>query len=181
MNRRLFLGGFLPAPAWSAAAIRLSRTDGRPEYVDAKQQRATVLVFFSTACPVTRSYVERIRDLAAFLEGKPARLLLINANDSEPAAAVQRFLDEAGLPGPAYKDWRGTVADRFGATMTPEAVVIDATGAARYVGGIDDARHRSHVRVEAVKIAVEDLLAGRPVSIKPIRAFGCAISKVSES
>jgi hypothetical protein len=80
---------------------------------------------------------------------------------------------------PFYKDWRNTVADRFGATLTPEVIVVDQTGAARYRGAIDDAQNPARVKTEAVKIAVDDLLAGRPVSVKPIRAFGCAIKKVS--
>jgi hypothetical protein len=56
---------------------------------------------------------------------------------------------------------------------------VDQTGAARYRGAIDDAQNPARVKTEAVKIAVDDLLAGRPVSVKPIRAFGCAIKKVS--
>ena len=83
------------------------------------------------------------------------------------------------FPVPFFKDWRNTVADRYGATLTPEAIVIDANGASRYQGAIDDARNEARVKIEAVKRAVEDLLAGRPVSVKPIRAFGCAIKKVT--
>lgn len=168
----------MPAPVWSAAAIRLSRIDGRPEFVDMKQHLATVLAFVSTACPVTRAYRPRLQELASFVEGKTA-LLLINANDGETPAVIQQFVESARLAVPVYKDWRGTTADRFGATVTPEAVVVDSTGAARYTGALDDARDPAHVRVEAVKIAIHDLLAGRPVSIRPIRAVGCAISKAS--
>ena len=80
---------------------------------------------------------------------------------------------------PILKDWRNTVADRYGATLTPEAVVLDSGGASRYQGAIDDARNPARVKVRAVQTAVEDLLAGRAVSVKPIRAFGCAIKKVS--
>jgi hypothetical protein len=71
------------------------------------------------------------------------------------------------------------VADRFGATLTPEAVVIDAGGASRYQGAIDDARNPARVKVAALQIAIKDLLAGRPVSVKSKRAFGCAIKKVN--
>ncbi|MBI2688178.1 MAG: redoxin domain-containing protein [Acidobacteria bacterium] len=178
MNRRLFLGGFIPAPAWSAAAIRLSRTDGMPEYVDVKEYRATVIVFLSTVCPISNAYQERIRALAKHFEDKAVRLLLVNANDNESAAETERYAADVKFPVPFFKDWRNTVADRFGVTLTPEVVVIDASGAPRYQGAIDDSRNPARVKVEAVKIAVDDLLAGRPVSIKSIRAFGCAIKKV---
>ncbi|MFN0105038.1 MAG: redoxin domain-containing protein [Bryobacteraceae bacterium] len=179
MNRRLFLGGFLPAPLWSAAAIRLSRTDGLPEYVDAKQYRATALLFLSTVCPISNAYQDRIHALLKRFDGQPARVLLINSNDNESAAETQQYAADVKFAVPFFKDWRNTVADRFGATLTPEAIVIDATGAIRYQGAIDDARNPARVRIEAVKLAVEDLLASRAVSVKSIRAFGCAIKKVS--
>jgi hypothetical protein len=179
VNRRLFLGGFVPAPLWSASPIRLSRTDGLPEYVDPKQYKATVLLFLSTICPISNAYQDRIQALLKHFDGKRVRVLLIDANDNESAAETQRYAAEVQFPLPIYKDWRNTVADRFGATLTPEAVVLDATGASRYQGAIDDARNPARVRIEAVKVAVGDILAGRPVSVKPIRAFGCAIKKVS--
>jgi hypothetical protein len=179
VNRRLFLGGFLPAPAWSASVLRLSRTDGLPEYVDPKQYRATVLLFLSTVCPISNAYVERITALVRHLEGKPARVLLIDANDNEPADEAARYAADVRFPVPLYKDWRNTVADRFGATLTPEAVVLDGTGTPRYQGAFDDARNPARVKTEAVKLAVDELLAGRPVTVKAIRAFGCAIKKVS--
>ena len=179
MNRRLFLGGFLPAPLWSASPIRLSRPDGLPEYVDVKQYRATVLLFLSTVCPISNAYQDRIHALLKHFDGQPARLLLINANDNETAAETRRYAADVKFPVVFFKDWRNTVADRFGATLTPEAIVLDANGASRYQGAIDDARNPARVKIEAVKLAVEALLAGRPVSVKPIRAFGCAIKKVT--
>lgn len=179
MNRRLFLGGFLPAPLWSASPIRLSRPDGVPELVDPTQYQATVLLFLSTVCPISNAYQDRIRALAAEFSGRAVRLLPVDSNDNESAAEAARYSADVKLPAPLYKDWRNTVADRFGVTLTPEAVVLDSSGAVRYQGAIDDARNPARVKVEAVRIAVADLLAGRPVSVKPIRAFGCAIKKVS--
>jgi len=179
VNRRLFLGGFLTAPLWSATAIRLSRTDGLPEYVELTDARVTVLFFLSTVCPISNAYQDRIRGLIGHWAGKPVRVLLVNANDNETSAETAQYAADVQFPVPFYKDWRNTVADRFGATLTPEVIVVDETGAARYRGAIDNAQNPARVKTEAVKMAVDDLLAGRPVSVKPIRAFGCAIKKVS--
>ena len=178
MNRRLFFGGFLPVPLWSASPIRLSRPDGLPEYVDVKLYRATVLLFLSTVCPISNAYQDRIHALAKHFEGRPARLLMINSNDNETAAETLRYANDVKFSVPFFKDWRNTVADRFGATLTPEVIVLDSSGASRYHGAIDDARNPARVKIEAVKLAVEALIAGRPVSVRPIRAFGCAIKKV---
>lgn len=179
MNRRLFLGGFLPAPLWSASAIRLTGPGGLPETVDPSANRATVLVFLSTVCPISNAYQDRIHSLLKHFASQPVRFLLINANDNESAAETEQYARDVRFPVPMYKDWRNTVADRFGATLTPEVIILDAAGAPRYHGAIDDARNPARVRIEAVKTAISDLLAARPVSVKPIRAFGCAIKKVS--
>jgi hypothetical protein len=157
----------------------LSRTDGLPEYVDPKAARATVLLFLSTVCPISNAYQDRIQALLRHFAGQPVRFLLINANDNESAAETQQYAEDVKFPVPFFKDWRNTVADRFGATLTPEAVVIDAGGASRYQGAIDDARNPARVKVAALQIAIKDLLAGRPVSVKSKRAFGCAIKKVN--
>ena len=179
MNRRLFLGGFLPAPLWSAAPIRLSHPDGRREQFDPKDCSATVLLFLSTVCPISNAYQDRIHALVRDYAAEPVRVLLINANDNETAAETARYAADVRFAVPAYKDLRNAVADRFGATLTPEAIVLDSAGVPRYRGAIDDSRNPARVKVEAVRTAVADLLAGRPVSLKNLRAFGCAIKKVT--
>jgi hypothetical protein len=179
VTRRLLLGGLAAAPAWSAAGFRVSHPDGSIETVDPEQYRATVLLFLSNVCPISNDYQDRIRAMMAAFAGRGARFVLLNANDNEPAEETARYAADVRFAAPVYKDWRNKVADRFGATMTPEAVVLDAGGAVRYRGAIDDARNPARMRVAAVRTAVEDLLAGRAVSVKPIRAFGCAIKKVS--
>lgn len=179
MRRRLFLGGLAAAPAWSAAGFRVSHPDGHFETVDPAEYGATVLLFLSNVCPISNDYQDRIREMMAAFAGRPARFVLLNANDNETAAETARYAADVQFAAPVFKDWRNQVADRYGATLTPEAVVLDASGAVRYRGAIDDARNAARVRVAAVRTAVEDLLAGRTVSVKPIRAFGCAIKKVS--
>lgn len=179
MNRRLFLGGFLPALAWSATPFRLSRPDGLPEAIDPAANTVTALIFLSTLCPISNAYQDRISSLITRFQHRPVRILLVDSNDNESSADTREYAKAAGFPSPIYKDWRNTVADRFRATLTPEAIVLDANGAVKYHGAIDDARNPARVKIEALRIAIDDLLAARPVSVKPIRAFGCVIKKVS--
>lgn len=147
------------------------------ETIDPGAYRATVLLFLSTVCPISNDYQERIRGLITAFADQPVRVVLVNSNDNETAEETARYGADVGFPVPFYKDARNVLADRFGATRTPEAVVVDQQGAARYVGAIDDARQAARVRIPAVRWAVEDLLAGRAVRVKSIRAFGCAIKR----
>jgi hypothetical protein len=70
------------------------------------------------------------------------------------------------------------MADRYNARMTPEAVLLDPAGAVRYQGAIDDARNPARVRIEGLRLAIDAVLAGQPVPVHRLRAFGCSIKRV---
>lgn len=180
MNRRAFLSACGVAGAFGASGttIRLSRLDGRPEAVDFAANKATVLLFLSTVCPISNAYSDRIKALAAAWAGKPVRLVLVNANDNEAVEEVVAYARDVEFATPLYKDWNNAVADRFDARMTPEAVVLDRSGQVRYQGAIDDAKNPARVKVEGLKLAVDALLAGRAVETERIRSFGCSIKRV---
>ena len=57
-----------------------------------------------------------------------------------------------------------------GATTTPEALVVDASGRLRYRG-----RVMSKQEAPELKHALEAVLAGKPVRTPVTKAFGCAI------
>lgn len=180
MIRRAFLGAWVGTAVLSAAGttIRLSRLDGRPEAVDLAAAEATVLLFFSTVCPISNAYSDRIKGLVARYAGKPVRILLVNANDNETVDEVRSYARDVEFMIPMFKDWSNVVADRFDARMTPEAVVVDKAGAVRYQGAIDDAKNPARVKVEAVRLTVDALLAKQSTEIGRIRSFGCTIKRV---
>ena len=76
-------------------------------------------------------------------------------------------------------DTAGKLGKSYGLKTTPHLVIIDKTGTVAYNGGIDDreesdgdprtAQHRY------VKMALEELVAGKLVTIKQSKPYGCAI------
>jgi len=63
------------------------------------------------------------------------------------------------------------VADRFGATATPESFVMDQTGAIRYHGSIDDSQQIQRVSSQRLRNALDAVLAGaRSSSPRPRRS-----------
>jgi mono/diheme cytochrome c family protein len=85
------------------------------------------------------------------------------------------------LPFPVVRDAGHAVADRFGATRTPEAFVLDRGRVVRYRGRIDDqytvAGRRDRPGRRDLAAALEDLLAGRPVATPHAPATGCVIDR----
>ncbi len=180
MNRRAFLSASAGTALLCGAGtkLRLSRLDGRPEAVDLAASEATVLLFLSTVCPMSNAYTDRIKALVARYAGKPVRILLVNANDNETVDEVRSYAKDVEFAVPIFKDWSNVVADRFDARMTPEAVVVDKSGEVRYQGAFDDAKNPARVKVEAVRLTVDALLAKQPTEIGRIRSFGCTIKRI---
>jgi len=60
-------------------------------------------------------------------------------------------------------------------SCTPHAVVLDSDLAIVYTGRIDDSRTGDGPNSRDLEAAIEDVAAGRPVSIGQTEAFGCSI------
>lgn len=174
MTRRQYL-----AVAFAAPNVRLSRLDGPAEDFDTASVNVTVLVFLSTICPISNAYQDRLRALMNATKAKPVRWLLAVANDNESPADIAAYAADTKLP--LLIDRYGMMAERFGAVMTPEAIVLDSRGDVRYKGAIDDAQNPARVKARPLRDAIDALLAGREVQTKSLRAFGCAIKRKDSS
>jgi peroxiredoxin len=84
------------------------------------------------------------------------------------SAAAAYLIDESGETGPTY-----------GAKRTPEMYVINADGILVYHGAIDDIKSADPADVAKatnyVSAAIEETLAGKPVSKPETEAYGCSV------
>ena len=76
-------------------------------------------------------------------------------------------------------DENGTVGKLYDAKVTPELYVIDREGTLIYAGAIDSVKSTDAADIEGaknyVKQALDEALAGKPVSEPTITAYGCGI------
>ena len=153
---------------------------GRPVILSQElpKHRVTVLMFIATRCPYSNGYNGRMEKLSADYSGQNVAFLGINSNEGEPAAAVVEHARLHGLTFPILKDAGSSVADLYGAQRTPEIFVVDASGALRYHGRIDEnAQDPSAVRSPDLRNALDALISGRPVPAAETKAFGCSIKR----
>lgn len=142
---------------------------------DLAGHKATVFLFWSSQCPIANRYVPRIVALARDYRGKAVQFFLVDSNVEDSRATVVRAARERSLPFPAVKDSDTALADRLGAQATPEAIVVDSTGAIRYLGRIDDHVEADQVTRRDLRIALGALLDGKPIERTRTLPFGCAI------
>ena len=73
----------------------------------------------------------------------------------------------------------GTVGHLFGARNTPTMFVIDPKGTLIYAGGIDDKPSPDPADIASAKnyvtAALDEAMAGKPVSVPSARPYGCSI------
>jgi len=148
-----------------------------------RSQKAILLFFVTTDCPVANSYVpemNRIRDAYA------ARGVLIYAVEAEtttPEGEVARYAKDYRYGFPLLLDPRQVLVNLSGATVTPEAVVLSPEGKVLYHGRIDNrvedfGKQRPQATEYDVRDALDAVLAGRPVARPATKSIGCAINRV---
>lgn len=140
-------------------------------------KKGTVLLFIAVQCPVSNAYNERMEKLAQDYKAKGIAVIGINSNVKEDAAAVKSHAEANKLSFPILKDPGNKIADRLGATVTPEAYFLDAGNKLVYHGRIDNSRNGDQIEATDLRNAIDASLAGKPVEKTEAKAFGCTIKR----
>lgn len=140
--------------------------------------KGVVLIFVSTQCPVSNAYNERMVRLAAEYRPSGVQFLGINANKAEDTTAMAEHAKKNGWNFPVLKDTGNAIADKLGASVTPEVYLVDSRGVLRYHGRIDDSQDPAAVKSQDLKTALDALLQGQEIARKEAKAFGCSIKRV---
>lgn len=147
---------------------------------DLKDRKAIVVVFLSFECPVASSYAQPLTDLAKAYDERDVSIIgIVSAEDATPAQLAKQA-KEFFIPFPMLLDAKHAAADALKAEVTPEAFVLDASFHLRYRGRIDDqyaARLKRNARVTRndLRVALDELLAGKEVSEPATKAVGCPL------
>lgn len=147
---------------------------------DFKNSKAIVLIFVSTQCPVSNAYNERMAKLYNQYKDKNVKILGINSNKAETSDEIKKHATEKNLQFAILKDENNIVADKFEASSTPEAYVLNGNLEVVYHGRIDDNRKAEDVQASDLSVALDEILAGKAVSNPKTKAFGCSIKRVSK-
>ncbi len=173
--------GEVPAPLAIGATVEdfsLPDADGKEHSLNSlKGKNGSVLIFVATKCPVSNAYNERMEKLAQDYKARGINLIGINSNVAESAAAVKAHAAENKLTFLMLKDPANKIADRLGATVTPEVYFLEASNKLVYRGRIDNAKDAAKVNSSELRDAIEATLAGKPVAKTTATAFGCTIKR----
>ena len=173
--------GEVPAPPAIGATIEdftLPDADNKERSLKSLAgKNGTVLLFIAVQCPVSNAYNERMAKLAEDYKAKGIAVIGINSNVAEDAAAVKAHAEQNKLSFPILKDSGNKIANKLGASVTPEAYFIDAGNKLLYHGRIDNARNAAQLETSDLRNALDAALAGKAIEKTEAKAFGCSIKR----
>jgi peroxiredoxin len=173
--------GEIPAPPAIGATIEdfslpdVSGTEHSLKSLAGK--KGTVLLFIAVQCPVSNAYNERMEKLAEDYKAKGIAVIGINSNVKEDAEAVKAHAAEHKLTFPILKDPGNKIADKLGASVTPEAYFVDQNNKLLYHGRIDNSRNADQIETSDLRNALDASLAGKAIEKTEAKAFGCTIKR----
>jgi len=141
-----------------------------------------VLAVLGTECPLAKQYAVKLQKLADKYTGKSVAFIAVDANQQDSLSDIVAFARKNSLTFPILKDLNQKVIDNLQATRTPEVFVLDSRRVIRYRGRVDDqfifgGHSRPAPTREDLKVAIDELLDEKPVSMPETTAFGCLIGR----
>ena len=149
-----------------------------------KDQKAIVVVFLGTECPINNLFLPVLAQLHKDYSTQGVAFLGINSNRQDTPERVATHARRNEIPFAIVKDPNNEVADLFGAKRTPEAFLLSPSGKILYQGRIDDQfgidfQRPGLPRQRDLAQALDEVLAGKPVTTASTPVAGCLISRVT--
>jgi len=147
---------------------------------DFGEAKAVVLTFTSTTCPLVRRSFPKLVELYREYRDRGVVFAAVNVGAQDTIRAMASQAIELDVPFYFVRDVDGSVVRALGVSRTPEVVILDAQRVLRYRGRIDDQLRPGGTRPTAsradLRLALDEVLAGRPVTISETPVDGCLIT-----
>lgn len=164
------------------ADITLETLDGRKvaPLACAAKQKAAVVIFITTDCPIANSFAPEINRLYLAYHSRGVHFTLAHVDHDLSTEKAARHADDYELKPDIVIDREHVLVESTEAEITPEAFVYDADGRLRYRGRINNlyaalGQRRSQVTVHDLRDALEAVINDREVVTGKTEALGCYI------
>ena len=144
--------------------------------------KATVIMFICNHCPFVKHVNKELVRLANDYILKGISFIAISSNDvvnypDDSPEKMKQTAKELGYPFPYLYDESQGVAKSYGAACTPDFFIYDKKLKLVYRGQLDDSRPSNGLPVTGkdIRIALDTILAGKPVSPEQKPSIGCNI------
>ena len=153
-------------------------------FKDAMNTKGLLVMFSCNTCPVVHAYQSRTVEVCTYARGKDIGVILLNSNeasrdDGDSFSDMKDYASKQGYNWPYVVDENSLMANAFGANRTPECFLFNAAGKLVYHGAIDDNQNGpEEVTRKHLRIAMDEMLEGKDVTVKTTRSVGCTIKRL---
>ena len=151
---------------------------------EARTDKGLLVMFSCNTCPYVIKNQSRAYEVCKYALGSGLGVAVLNSNEAQRSAddsydEMKAYAKDQGYGWYYMVDQNSSLADAFGANRTPECYLFDGSDKLVYHGAIDDnpndagAVSRKHLRV-----AIDEVLGGKEVTLKQSRSVGCGIKRL---
>jgi peroxiredoxin len=165
-----------------APDFKVPATDGKTySLADFAQAKALVVFFTCNHCPFVLGSDEVTRATADRFRGKGVAFIGINSNSehthpNDDFVHMVERMKQHHFPWIYARDKSQDVAKAYGALRTPHFYVFDQERKLVYTGrGLDNPRNAAESTINDLDRALEEVVAGRPVSTPATNPIGCNV------
>jgi len=169
----------------SVKDFNLKNIDGKKVSLAGLQNnKGAIVIFTCNHCPFSMAYEDRIIALNKKYASLGFPVVAINPNDAtkvpdDSFEKMQERAKEKNFTFPYLQDDTQATAQAFGAARTPHVFLLTREGKnykVAYIGAIDNNTDEpSAVTEKYVETAIDEILAGKPVTTNFTKAIGCTI------
>jgi peroxiredoxin len=165
-----------------APDFELPATDGNTYRLSDFDDAETLVIFFTcNHCPYVLGSDQVTRQTAEKFKSQGVRFVAINSNskNTHPEDDFEHMvarMKENQFPWLYLRDEPQKVALAYGALRTPHFYVFDRDRKLVYTGrGVDNPRDTSKMTVNDLENALQEHLAGKPISTPMTNPIGCNV------
>lgn len=174
------LGAELPK-----ADVKMKDVSGKEvSFKDVKKKNGLLVMFSCNTCPWVIKNQSRTNEIAEYAMKNDVGVILLNSNEGQRSGSdsfedMKQYAKDQSYKWFYVVDENSAMADAFGANRTPEVFLFDGKGKHVYHGAIDDnPGNEGAVNRKHLKEAINEVVAGKEVTVKESRSQGCTIKRV---
>ena len=178
---KLTIGSTLPSPE-----LKMKDISGKQfSFNDVKKKNGLLVVFSCNTCPWVIKNQQVAMQGFSYAASKEIGVIVLNSNEGsrdggDSKNAMLAYAKEQNYQWPYVMDDNSKMADAFGARVTPECYLFDKNMKLVYHGAItDNPKTPSESTRDHLKVAVDEVVNGKSVSMTTSKAMGCTIKRKS--
>ena len=170
-----------PAPDFTGTDV-----NGKAVKLSDYASKIVVIESYNSDCPFCNNHYKTgaMQALQTDLAAKGVAWLIVNSVNPKnfshrtPEQAKLEIADKKIVANAWIDDSSGVIGHLYGMETTPHMFVIDKGGTLVYDGAIDNQPDPSHDPTKArnyVREAVDEVIAGKPVTVSQTKPYGCSV------